>query len=159
MKNILAFIIIASVLTACNFSAGTNKDLVTGMKLTYSGFRVGKAYLVNGQNQVTTSNVVSIGETVAIEIDEVENYELQEGRAFPVVDLVVTDKDGVVVLEGRDILATEQGYAPEDAAVLRGTVTVGNPMKAGETYHAQMTVADKIKPENKIEVTVDLVVK
>ena len=46
-----------------------------------------------------------------------------------------------------------------DAAIIRGTVTVGEPMKAGETYHVKMRVWDKNKPENELTAEVDLVVK
>jgi hypothetical protein len=157
MKKLIAFVAVASVVFAC--SVGTNKDLMTGMTLNYNGFGVGKASLVNGQNQVTTSNVVSMQETVAIVVEDIENYELKEGRAFPKLDLFVTDKDGAYVLEGEDILASDEGYSPEDASVLRGTITVGDPMSSGQTYHAKMIVSDKLKPESKITVEVDLVVK
>jgi hypothetical protein len=157
MKNIFAFIAIAFVAFAC--SVGTRKDLVTGMAVSYNGFMVGETQLVNGQNQVTTSNEVSMNETMAIVVNGIENYQEKEGRVFPVLDLLVTDKDGGVALEGKDILATEEGYSPADASVLRGTVTIGNPMKSGETYHAKMTITDKLKPESVITVEVDLVVK
>jgi hypothetical protein len=157
MKNFVAFIAIALVAFAC--SVGTRKDLVTGMAVSYNGFSIGETQLVNGENQITTSNEVSMNEKIAIVVNDVANYEEQEGRVFPVLDLLVTDKDGNVALEGNDILANEEGYLPADAAVLRGTITVGNPMRSGETYHAKMMVTDKLKPENVVTVEVDLVVK
>lgn len=129
------------------------------MSISYNGFRVGEATLVNGENQVTTSNVVSMNEKIALVVNDIENYEEKEGRVFPVLDLIVTNKDGETTLEGKDILASEEGYLPQDAAVMRGTITVGNPMRSGETYHAKMTITDKLKPENVITVEVDLVVK
>jgi hypothetical protein len=63
------------------------------------------------------------------------------------------------VLNGNDILANDNGFSPKDASVLEGTITVGNPMKSGETYHAKMRIWDKLKPENEITVDVDIVVK
>lgn len=159
MKKILVYIVLACIVSACNFSKGTNKDLATGMNLSYNGFRVGKASLVNGQNQVTSSNVVSMGEKVAIVVEDIENYEQENGHVFPKLDLIVTDKNGGVALEGNDIVGNDDGYTPEDAAIMRGTVTVGDPMRPGETYHAKMTITDKLKPENIITVEVDLVVK
>lgn len=157
MKTIFALILVAIVAAGC--STGAHKDLVTGMSIVYNGFFVGEAQLVNGENQVTTSNVVSMNEKVAIVVNDISNYEEKEGRVFPVLDLIVTDKDGNVMLEGDDILASDEGYLPADGAVLRGTITVGNPMKTGETYHAKMMITDKLKPENVITVEVDLVVK
>lgn len=157
MKKLLVLIAISVFVFAC--SVGTRKDLVTGMSISYNGFRVGEATLVNGENQVTTSNVVSMNEKIALVVNDIENYEEKEGRVFPVLDLIVTNKDGETTLEGKDILASEEGYLPQDAAVMRGTITVGNPMRSGETYHAKMTITDKLKPENVITVEVDLVVK
>lgn len=157
MKNTLVWIVIAMLALSC--SVGTRKDLVTGMSISYNGFSVGEANLVNGDNQVTTSNEVSMGEKMAIVVNDVEGYQEKEGRVFPVLDLLVTDKDGGVALEGSDILASDEGYLPEDASVLRGTITVGNPMRSGETYHAKMTITDKLKPESVITVEVDLIVK
>jgi hypothetical protein len=157
MKSMFAFVLVAIVAIGC--STGTRKDLVSGMSISYNGFSVGEAQLVNGQDQVTTSNEVSMNEQIAIVVNDIENYEEKEGRVFPVLDLIVTDKDGNVALEGNDILANEEGYLPADGAVLRGTITVGNPMKSGETYHAKMTITDKLKTSNVITVEVDLVVK
>lgn len=156
MKSIISLIILGFITIACG---GSDKDSDTGMTVSNIGLKVGKASLINGQNQVSSSNIVSMGETVAIEVDEVENYTLEEGRAFPIVDVTVTDIEGTVVLEGRDVLAKEDGYLPEDASVLRGTIKVGEPMKSGGTYHARMVVWDRLNDEGKIVVNVDLVVK
>lgn len=157
MKTVFAFIAICFVAIAC--STGANKNFTTGMSYTYNGFRVGEAYLVNGQNQKSESNEVSVGETIAIVVEDIEGYELKESRAFPGLDIVVTDKDTKVVLEGDDILANEEGYVEADAAVLRGTITVGDPLQSGQTYHAKMKIWDKLKPENVVTVEVDIIVK
>jgi hypothetical protein len=161
MKNFVAFIAICFVAVACNFSAGTRKDLMSGMSINYNGFSVGESYLVNGQNQKTTSNEVAVGETIALVVEGIDGYELKEGRSFPVLDLLVTDMDGNTALKGDDVLGTQagEGVDPNDAAILRGTITVGAPMKSGETYHAKMKIWDKLKPESVINLEVDLVVK
>jgi len=124
-----------------------------------NGFSIGDAILVDGQNQRAKTNEVTLNSTVAIVVEDIENYVLKDGKAFPGLDLVVTDDNDIVVLEGRDILANESGYSLEDASVLRGTITVGDPMKAGQTYHATMKVWDKLKAESQINVAVDIVVK
>jgi len=159
MKNIIVCVTLCCVAAGCNFSAGAKKDLMTGLSVTNNGFSIGETMLVDAQNQKTTSNEVELNKTIAIVVEDIENYELKNGRAFPGLDLIVTDKDGGVVLDGKDIIATEEGYTPEDASVLRGTITVGNPMKSGETYHAKMRIYDKLKPESEINVDVDIVVK
>jgi hypothetical protein len=163
MKNILTIIALCCVVTACNFSKGTKKDLATGLAVTYNGFAIDEAVLVNAQNERAMTNEVNLDETVAIVVQGIEHYEVQDGRVFPILDLTVTDQTGAVVLEGKDILGPEvqdgKGLAPENASTLRGTITVGNPMKSKENYHAVMRITDKLKPENFINVEVDLVVK
>jgi len=159
MKNLFLYVALCCVVTACNFSAGTKKDLISGLSVSYNGFTISEAVLVDAQNERKLNNEVDLNSTVAIVVQGIANYELKDGHAFPGLDLIVTDKAGVAVLEGMDILANEEGYTPEDAAVLRGTITAGNPMVAGETYHAKMKIWDKLKPESVIDVQVDIVVK
>lgn len=157
MKKLVVFMAICCVAIACN--KGVQKDFVSGVTVKNNGLSIGEAVLVDSNNARTKSTEVMLGTTVAIVAQEIDGYELKDGRAYPGLDLTVVDKDGTVVLEGDDILADEQGYTPEDAAVLRGTITVGSPMVAGKTYHATMRVWDKLKPENEITVDVDLLVK
>jgi hypothetical protein len=73
--------------------------------------------------------------------------------------LKVTGKDGSTVLDEADLFADGDGYSADDASILRGTVTVADPMKSGETYLIQMRVWDKNKPESELTAEVDIVVK
>jgi hypothetical protein len=57
------------------------------------------------------------------------------------------------------LFAGTDGESAEDASVLRGTVTVASPMAAGETYHINMRVWDKNKPESEITAQVDIEVQ
>ena len=165
MKNFIAFITLCFIIVACsgNFSKGTKEDLTTGLSVTYNGFSIDDASLVNSQNERAKNNEVAIGQTIAIVVDGIENYTQQDGRVFPILDITVTDKSGTVVLEGKDILGQERqqqnGFTPEYASNLRGTITVGAPMKAGETYHATMKISDQRNAENVIDAEVDLVAK
>lgn len=158
MKSIISLITICLFATACNFSAGTKKDLATGFSIKYNGFSVGEFGLVTNGKE-TKSNQVEMGQVIDIEVDNIQNYVEKDGRVFPGLDLRVVDKDGNVVLDGADILADANGFDPKNAAVLSGTITVGAPMKSGQTYHATMKIWDKQNPESEIFVEGDLVVK
>lgn len=158
MKTIVAFIAVCFLITACNFSSGTRKDFVTGFSVTYNGFSIGEFGLVNGQNEQTKSNEVAIGNVIGLEVDGIENYQVKDEQVFPGLGLIVTGKDGTVILEGDDILGKES-YNTDNASVMRGTITVGDPMKSGETYHVKMRIWDKLKPESEIIVEGDIVVK
>jgi hypothetical protein len=147
------------VLSACNFSVGTNKDLVTGLSYSYNGFAVDEVLLVGPDNVAMSNNEVQLNTKVAIVVQGVTNYELQDGKAFPGLMLRLTDKTGNSILDEPDLFANSEGYSPTDAAILRGSVTVGEPMKSGETYHLKMRVWDKTKPENELTAEVDIAVK
>jgi hypothetical protein len=146
-------------LTACNFSAGTKKDLSTGLSYSYNGFTVGEAYFVGPDNKPLGSNEVAVNTTVAIVLQGIENYVLENDRAFPGLSMSVTDKDGNTVLGNSDLFEGGDGYSAADASILRGTVTVGDPMVSGETYHVKMRVWDKKKPESEITAEIDIVVQ
>ncbi len=149
----------AVVLCACNFSAGTYKDLGTGLSYSYNGFAVDEVLLVGPDNEVMSNNEVDINTKVAIVVQGLQNYELADGMAHPGLMLKLTDTSGNPILDEEDLFADNEGYPAEDASVLRGSVTVGNPMESGETYHLQIRVWDKQKPESVLTADVDLVVK
>jgi hypothetical protein len=158
-KSALYLALSALVWCSCQFSAGKKKDLKTGLSVSNKGFSLDESYLVGPDNTRKADNQVPLNSTVAIVVEGVENYVLKAGKAYPGLMLTVTDKDGHAVLDEPDLLAKYDGFPPTDAAVLRGTVTVGNPMRSGETYHVKMRVWDKNKFENEITAEVDIDVK
>jgi hypothetical protein len=160
MKNLLVFLILAvSLFTACNFSAGTRKNLTTGLYYSYNGFAVSDVYFVDAENIPKGTNEVDLNSSVALVVQGIENYTLVNEKAYPGMSLFVTDKDGNNVIGEPDLFESNIGYSAEEASVLRGKVTVGEPMITGETYHVNLKIWDKNNPKNTITVTVDLVVK
>ena len=141
---------------ACEFSAGKKKDFMTGLSVSNSGFSVDQSYLVGPDNTKKGDNKVPINTTVAIVLEGIENYEIKDGLAYPGLMLTVVDDKGNAVLDEQDLLADYNGVSPADAAILRGTITAGNPMRSGETYHVTMRVWDKNKIENEIIAEVDI---
>lgn len=158
MKTQTVFLLALSTLvwSSCEFSAGTKKDFKTGLSVSNDGFTIRESYLVGPDNTRKADNKVPMNSTIAIVVEGIENYEISDGKAHPGLMLTVTDKDGNAVLDEQDLLVNYDGFAPTDAAILRGTVTVGNPMKSGETYHVKMRVWDKNKFENEIIAEVDI---
>lgn len=161
MKTLTYLLIaICSVtLLSCNFSAGTKKDFKTGLSHSYNGFTVEEVLLVGPDNTVMEDNKAQLNTKVAIAVQGLANYTLKDDKAFPGLMLTLTDKDGNVIIGEEDLFAESTGYSPEDASILRGTITVGDPMKSGETYHLKMRVWDKNKTENELTAEVDIVVQ
>jgi hypothetical protein len=159
-KSFYAYIGMAWLCYACNFSAGTNKDFATGLSFSYNGFRVERVVLVGPDNAALADNEVPLNSQVALVVEGLSNYALKDDKAFPGMMMTVTDKAGVAVISEADLFsAGTEGYPAVDASVLRGTITIGNPMVSGETYHAKIRVWDKVKPENELTAEVDLKVK
>jgi len=147
------------VLFSCNFSVGTNKDLATGLSYNYNGFAVDEVLFVGPDNTAMSSNEVELNTKVAIIVQGLTNYELKDDKAFPGLMIRLTDKTGDAILDEADLFANSEGYSIADASVLRGAVTVGDPMKSGESYHLKMRVWDKNKPESELTAEVDILVK
>jgi predicted small secreted protein len=161
MKKIIVSLLLANVLIsgACNFSKGAKKDLRTGLSFSYNGFIVQDVLLIDPANKRMTDNKVQLNTRIAIAAIGINNYGLKDGKVFPGMMLLVTDKKGTPVLNAADLFAGDQGYPPANATELRGDITVARPMAAGETYHVKMRVWDKVKADNEINIEADLVVQ
>jgi len=161
MRNsFYAFISVAWLCSACSFSAGTNKDFATGLSYSYNGFGVERVVLVGPDNTIMGNNEVVLNSQIALVVEGLTNYELKDEKAFPGLMMTVTDKSGVAVISEADLFSEgKDGYPATDASALRGTITIGNPMVSGETYHAKIRIWDKVKPENELIAEVDLKVK
>ncbi|WP_121812620.1 hypothetical protein [Mucilaginibacter kameinonensis] len=145
-------------LLACNFSKGVKKDFNTGLKFSYNGFGVNNVLLVDPANNAMRDNKVNLNTKIAIVAVGVANYGLKDGKAYPGMQLIVTDKKGTAVLSATDLFEGTTGYPPERATELRGDITIGRPMIAGETYHVKIHIWDKVIPANEIDAGADLVV-
>ncbi|NJO03621.1 MAG: hypothetical protein HC880_19795 [Bacteroidia bacterium] len=165
MKNrllIFSALFISSLLFACgggsiSFSAGTKKDISTGLATSWKGLHVEDAYLMDLKTKERiNSNEVTQGDEIAIVVTGVDNLTESEGKVAPGLDISVTDPSGKEVLGAKDILSNE--FAKDDVNLLQATLTVGNPLQSGNTYHMKARFYDK-KGEGEITSEIDLKVK
>lgn len=158
-KNILKFSVFL-LLASCSFSKGVKKDLVTGLSSSYNGFAIESISVVDADNKSLSRNEVAMDSKFSIVVEGIENYELKNEKAFPGLSLQVTDAEGKDVINESDLLASyTDGVSTTDASVLSGTVTVGNPMVSGQTYHCKIRIFDKNKSESEIISEMDFKVK
>ena len=155
-KPLLLFALVAIIFSAC--SVGVNKDLTTGLSYSYNGLSVDKVSFVGPDNTIKGDNVVPVNSSVAILMEGLRGFVLKDEKASPGLMLQVKDSDGKAIIDESDLFGA-QTYSEADASVIRGSVTVGNPMKAGETYHVTMRVWDKNKEDNEITAEIDIVVR
>jgi len=158
MKNSRLFIfIVCTFLVACNFSKGVKKDLNTGLLASYNGFGVDDIYLADQSDNRLNTNKVAMGAVVKIIADGVVNYVTKEGKVFPGCTIILTDTAGKEILNVPDAFSDlADGKPQNEARALKATLTTGNPMVPGETYHFKAIFYDKLKKENTITAEVNL---
>jgi predicted small secreted protein len=147
------------IFSRCNYSKGIKKDLRTGLSFSYNGFIVQNVLLIDPANKRMTDNKVNLNTRIAIAAVGLNNYGLKDGKVFPGMMLLVTDKKGTPILKADDLFAGDQGHPPAEASELRGDITLARPMVAGESYHVKVHVWDKVKADNELNIEADLVVQ
>jgi hypothetical protein len=159
MKRIITSIFVLLLFTSCNFSKGVKKDLRTGLSTSYNGFSVEDVYMVmNDETVKMNNNTVALGSRIQVVVTGVENFTEENGKVFPGCTIVLTDTQGKELLNLPDAFSdAAAGLNREEATTLRATVTTGDPMQKGATYHLQCRFFDKKNGENKILTDVDLI--
>ncbi|MBX2964169.1 MAG: hypothetical protein KF687_16780 [Cyclobacteriaceae bacterium] len=161
MKKVLNFIAFGIVVTlsACNFSVGTNANMVSGLSTSWNGLNAESVYFVDEQNQPITSKQVSMNTECSFVFEGISNFTLKDGNVFPGMTLTVLNESGEEVVVFDDMLASyTEGLSPNDASVLQAALTVGTPMQVSETYTITARVFDKQNADaeliGKIKVTI-----
>src|SRR3954469_7775208 len=127
-QYIIALMLSAILFAGCNFSKGAKKDIRTGLSFNYNGFIVKDVLLINSANQQMTDNKVQLNTQIAIVALGVNNYGLKDGKVFPGMKLLVTDKNGTPLINASDLFEGDQGHPAANASELRGDITVAQPM-------------------------------
>ncbi|MEQ1584462.1 MAG: hypothetical protein ABL895_01175 [Cyclobacteriaceae bacterium] len=115
----------------------------TNLQTIYEGLTVETIHLVDGDDKKIDGEEVPLNSKFSIVFEGIKSYTLVDGKAFPKLSMLVTGDKGLVVKE-EDLLASyADGLSPEDAAILRGTVNVTEPMEVGKLYICQIKITDK----------------
>ena len=151
------------LLTACgggSFSKAVKKDMSTGLTSSYNGFSVDDIYLSDDKGNKLTSNQVTLGNQLLVVASGVENYKLENGKAYPGCTIILTDKNKKELLSLPDAFASlADGLPAAEATELKATLTTGAPMQAGETYQLYVHFYDKKNPTSVITSTIELLAK
>lgn len=161
MKQVL-YLALSILLISCggNFSKGVKKDMNTGLTSSYNGFAVDDIYLTDEKGNKLSSNTITLGSELLVVASGVENYTLENGKAYPGCTIILTDKNKKEILNLPDAFADlKDGLAPDQATELKATLTTGDPMQAGETYQLYVHFYDKKNTTSAITSTVDIIAK
>jgi hypothetical protein len=155
---VLAFITI--ILFSCNFSAGVEKDLSTGLTTKHNGLNLTKATIVDNSGATINPTNIKLGQSFDIVVTGVENFTDKNGKAFPGCKMQLIDKAGKAILDIADAYAEmKNGASIEDVKTLTASFKTGSPMVVGETYKANVVFFDKEKTSSTIDVEVNIKIK
>lgn len=154
------FAISATLLFSCNYSKGVKKDLSTGLSASYNGFGIDDIYLTDAAGNRLSNNKIAMGSKIAIFATGVDHFSVKEGKVFPGCRIILTDKNKKEILNLPDAFSDMvNGTAEAEAKTLKASLSTGNPMEVGETYHLSVRFFDKNKAENEIVADVDILMK
>lgn len=151
---IILLITMLTVFTGCHYSAGVKKDLRTGLSSSYKNMEPEKVFLVMNE-EVLTHTDIPLGEKFMVINENVKGLEEREGKISLGCSLKITDQKGNVLLEAKDLFEGKELFKPEDASMLKCTVTTGDPMEWEKQYDIQVVFWDKYgdgKIENKVTI-------
>jgi hypothetical protein len=152
-------ILFFSIFNSCNYSKGVKKDFNTGLSASYNGFAINDIYLTTGEKRLS-NNKISLGQKIFLTATDIDNFIEINGKVFPGCTIILTDKTGKEILNLPDAFSEMiNGTTKAEAKTLQATLTTGEPMVVGETYHLNVRFYDKNKKENEINANVDLVVQ
>lgn len=157
-KNInllLCFLLLAAIVSACNFSKGAGTKPGIGLSYSYNGFRVSDITLHDSSKDNPIKNKkIKYGHVLYVNIEGIKGFVVEEGRVYPGCEVTVTDLDGNIALQGSDLYPAE-GYEIGDAATLYLMITMGDPVVAGKEYKTAAHIYDKRNPENVVDITIE----
>lgn len=153
----VALVVLVVILSSCNgpiVSAGIKKDLNTGLSSSYTGMEPEKVFLVMN-NEILNHTDIPIGESFLLVNDGIKGMEVKNGKVKVGCSLSVSDQQGKVLLNEKDLFANHDEFEEKDAKMLKCTVGTGAPMKWEEKYNVAVTFWDKNGPgkiENKVTI-------
>ena len=155
--NMFAFTLLV-LLASCNFSTGIKKDLTTGLTSVNNGLSAEDIFLKEYEGARLSNNKVKLGSKISLAAAGIENFELKDGKVYPGCQIILTDKNKKEVINLPDAFADMvNGSTEDETKTLNATLTTGDPMVVGETYHLYVRFFDKQKKESEIVSNVDIV--
>ena len=143
---VFGLFVLSVLLTSC--SSGVQKDLGTGLKMSYTGLSVEDSYLKVNEGKFN-SNKIPIGKEVVIILEDITGLQMKDGVYTILFETTVTDPDGNYLLQYNDTLVE-----PE-IRVLKSYLTVAEPMVPGKKYKWISTFTD-LNGKGMVEATIDI---
>ena len=135
------------------FTVGEGKDLV-GIKTESKGLKPAKVYIISNGSLKSTD--VKIAQKLTLYFDGIGGYSIQPDSTVAIgASMVVTDKDGATALEYSDLFQVNPKMSLARSKSVTLYLTIGDPMKPGQTYLWKLRVWDK-NNQNSVESSISI---
>jgi hypothetical protein len=136
--------IIAFVFASCevNMSAGTHKDLNTGLTTSYKNMEPAKTFMVMN-DEVINHTDIPLGESFLIVNEQVDGLKVRDGKFSVGCSLQIKNEADSVLLFIPDLFEGKDVFEKPEAVQLKCTINTGAPMQWDETYTATVRFWDK----------------
>lgn len=143
LAQLLILVIITGILAGCNaYAQGIKKDLSTGMVSQYSGLTVEDSKIIMN-DEVLGHTDIPIGESFIILNEGVKGLTVKNNKVSVGCSLVITDKNGKVLLSEPDLFKGSDTFEKDKINYLKCTVNTGEPMEWEEKYNVKTVFTDK----------------
>jgi hypothetical protein len=155
ISSLIFLVLLFLIFGSCEHKKiGVKKDLTTGLVTSYKDMEPAKSMLVMN-NEVLNHTDIPIGEKFMVINDGVDGLVVKNDKVKVGCYLKITDSSGTILLEEKDLFASNDEFSPKDARMLKCTVTTGEPMKWEEKYDVIVSFWDKQGKgsiENKVKI-------
>lgn len=142
--NALMVILILTCTSSCSFkkSSGIKKDLNTGLTTSFVNMEPSSAWL-EMNNEVLNHTDIPLGNSFLLINENVSDMQVKDGRISAGCSLKISEDNGKVLLEEKDLFAGNDVFAKEDNTRLKCTINTGSPMEPEKKYLIQVIFWDK----------------
>ena len=139
-----ASLLLSLLFSACSMhkTAGVKKDLITGLTSTYENMEMEKAVLMMN-DEILNHTDIPIGESFLLINENVTGMQVKDGKVSVGCSLRISDENGTVLFQDKDLFAGNDVFAKEEATRLKCTINTGKPMEWEKNYHIQVVFWDK----------------
>lgn len=142
MKTKTLILFFTLTLAACNFSKSVKVDLLTGLTTNGDKISCDDVFLtVNGEK--VNSNVFTYGEEFFLNFNNIEGFKRENERAFPGMDLLVTNTAGDTMLYSTDMYKNYPDGINLSPLLLQANITVADPIHSNGDYILAVSMNDK----------------
>lgn len=142
MRTLITFTIVALIITGCNFSKETKKNLITRLTSAGNGLSCDDIVLKAGDEEISRSSF-SYGEKLNILFNNIEGFVRESDKVFPGLRLVVADRKGDTIFQVTDLYAGYPEGVHYEPLLLTTDLTIAAPIHSGEDYTLLIRIWDK----------------